>query len=232
MTMTEIRRELTERGIASERAMYEKLPKASKRLRLMGISLIEDRSNPSTVPLLGELLFDEDEDVQMAAASALARIGGRAALHMLVGILELARRSTVRRAGVYGLAFMFEDEALNSLLSVLSDHEEAPATRGLAAEGIANLLEHSDSARAEYKEAEAALIKGLADGSPQVRFWSCFALGRLGSRQAISRLQHLADEDKAVCHGWWSVAKEAHDALLSIRGEQPPDREAKADTYS
>jgi hypothetical protein len=232
MKMSQIRRELTEKGIASEKAMYERLSKASKRLRLLGIRLIEDRGHISAMPLLAELLEADEEEVQMAAASALATIGGRASLLLLTGILEIERRSSVRQAAVYALAFMFQEEAFGPLISVFQNSSESPSTRGIAAEGIANLLEHSDPRGSSHKQAVATLIKALEDESPKVRFWSSFALGCLKSHQAIPHLRHLAETDMAVCRGWWSVAKEAEDALVSIQGGSPPDRIARTDEYS
>jgi HEAT repeat protein len=232
INMAEVRRELVERGIASEKAMYENLSKASKRLRLLGIRLIEDRGRTSAIPLLADLLEAEEEEVQMAAASALATIGGRPALLMLTGILEIEHRPSIRQAAVHALAFMFEDEAFGPLLAVLQNSSESPTTRGMAAEGLANLLEHSDSRKSSHRRAVAVLIKTLGDESPRVRFWASFALGCLKSHQAIPHLRRLVETDKSVCRGWWSVAREAEDALLSIQGIEPPERIAKTDNYS
>jgi len=232
MKITQIRRELAERGMASEKAMYEKLSGASKRFRLLGITLIEKRGLISAIPLLAALLEDEEEEVQMAAASALATIGGRAALLVLAGMLEMERRPTVRQAAVHALAFLFEEEAVGLLLAVLQNVSESPGTRGIAAEGIANILEHSDPRGKSHKQAVPVLIKVLEDESAKVRFWASFALGRLKAHEAIPHLRRLADTDKAVCRGWWSVAREAEDALLAIQGGEPPDRIASSDHYS
>lgn len=232
MKITQIRRELAERGITSEKAMYEKLPRSSKRLRLLGIRLIEDRGSISAIPLLAELLDDQDEEVQMAAAAALAKIGGRASLLVLAGILEIEHRPSVRQAAVHALAFMFEEEAFGPLISVFQNSSESPGTRGIAAEGIANLLEHSDPRGVRRSRAASVLITALEDASPQVRFWASFALGCLKAHQAIPHLQRLVDTDKAICRGWWSVAREAEDALLSIQGGEPPERIARTDSYS
>jgi HEAT repeat protein len=221
LTMAEIRRELAARGIRSERAMYAQLPGAPKQLRLWGIRALEDRGSPSAIPLLGDFLYDSDENVRMAGAAALASIGGRATRHMLAGVLEIESRPAVRRAAVHALAFMFDEETLDLLLSVLRDSDEVPAARGLAAEGIANLLEHADPRKARHKQAVKVLIDELQDLSPQVRFWASFALGRLGAQEAVPYLQRLADTDEAVCHGWWSVAKEAGDAISSIIAAEP-----------
>jgi HEAT repeat protein len=177
-------------------------------------------------------LEDEDEEVQMAAASAMATTGGRASLLVLAGILEMNRRPSVRQAAVHALAFTFEVEAFGLLVSVLQDSAEAPGTKAIAAEGIANLLEHSDSKEESHKKAVTVLIKALEDDSPKVRFWASFALGRLKAHLAIPHLRRLAETDKAVCRGWWSVAREAQDALLSIQGVEPPDHVARADSYS
>jgi HEAT repeat protein len=64
-----------------------------------------------------------------------------------------------------------------------------------------------------------ALINGLGDTSVEVRFWSAFALGELKVRRAVNKLEKLVAKDDEILPGWWSVSKEASDALDRIRSK-------------
>jgi hypothetical protein len=53
-----------------------------------------------------------------------------------------------------------------------------------------------------------------------VRFWAAYALGQLRERRAIAELSRLADSDHTVLSNWWSVRREALDAIMLIRGRE------------
>jgi HEAT repeat protein len=61
------------------------------------------------------------------------------------------------------------------------------------------------------------LLKALEDETPEVRFWSVFALGLLGDIRAVPRLEHLAAQDHEVVDGWWEVSREAEESLALLR---------------
>ena len=61
-------------------------------------------------------------------------------------------------------------------------------------------------------------LEELRDPSPQVRFWAVFSLGQLADMEVIPELERIVIEDDAVAPGWWSLKKEARDAIQSIRG--------------
>jgi HEAT repeat protein len=85
--------------------------------------------------------------------------------------------------------------------------KELPGIRGQAAESLGML---------EYKKALPQLLKALEDSEIEVRFWAAFALGQIGDHTSIPHLQRLAAKDKSTLRGWWSVAKEAKDAIANI----------------
>ena len=85
-----------------------------------------------------------------------------------------------------------------------------------------------DARTRRYKETVRALVDALSDPSPTVRFWAAFALGAASARTAVPALQRLAATDEAVCPGWWRVADEAADALVTIAGGSPPERHRAA----
>jgi HEAT repeat protein len=64
------------------------------------------------------------------------------------------------------------------------------------------------------------LLKELGDASREVRFWCAFALGQITEQRAISALKRLAASDRRIVKGFWSVAKEADDALRSIENNK------------
>jgi HEAT repeat protein len=72
------------------------------------------------------------------------------------------------------------------------------------------------------------LIEALRDASAEVRFWAAFALGELGGlgtpgvSEAVPELERLAATDQEVVPGWWSVSKEAADALDRLRAGTDP----------
>ena len=68
-----------------------------------------------------------------------------------------------------------------------------------------------------------SLVHGLDDPSPEVRFWSIYALVRLRERKIIPKLQHIAANDTAVCPGMWTLRQEALWGLLKFEGVDVPD---------
>ena len=84
---------------------------------------------------------------------------------------------------------------------------EHARVRGEAAEALAHC---------HRKESHDVLLAGLLDPSKEVRFWCAFALGEMGNRQAIPTLKRIVATDKRIVKGWYSVAKEAADAVRNI----------------
>ena len=121
------------------------------------------------------------------------------------------------------------------LLDIVDDSTRPDRIRGQAAEGVGDLLELTKQSTLR-RTATLRLTKHLADASPEVRFWAAFSLGKLRARSARTALAGLVG-DEATLPGWWSVGKEAADALDMIAGRhsrsvriqhraigRPPDR--------
>jgi hypothetical protein len=70
----------------------------------------------------------------------------------------------------------------------------------------------STKARGRHERARMALISGLDDPKPEVRFWSIFALGSPENVDLLPRLENLAT-DAALVPGWWTVGQEARWAM-------------------
>jgi HEAT repeat protein len=139
-------------------------------------------------------------------------------------LYRVARRDPnrfVRLAATYTLAFgMYKTVVRGSwLLRIYRNLSEHPSVRAQAAEGLANHLGYSNPRKPLYRHAEMALIAGLRNQSSEVRFWSAFALRNMRSRAALPELRRLMETDTERLRGWWGMAEEAADAIVSITGE-------------
>lgn len=108
---------------------------------------------------------------------------------------------------------------------MLERQSEYPEIRGQAAEGLDHALGNAPRNLAWARRAETALINALDDPAVEVRWWSCFALSSPRSKRAVPKLRELAANDRGMLSGWWTVAEEAEDALLSIADKESVDRD-------
>jgi hypothetical protein len=119
------------------------------------------------------------------------------------------------------------EAVVETLLAIVAD-VSLSARRGQATEGIGNQLQYSKRA-ALVRRATLQLIAHLRDPVSDVRFWSAFSLGRVWARRARKELQSLCC-DSTVVEGWWSVGKEAGDAVAQIKRHQQRVCDAEAET--
>jgi len=164
----------------------------------------------SEFPLLGALKHS-DPQLRHAAAQSLGEVGRRRAVGLLVAALLLDQHVDVRMAAAHALGSLRDRRALQPLVGKLGDPNEDPRVRGMAAEALASLRD---------RRAVVPLITALRDASVEVRFWSAFTLGQLGSECALPELERLASEDEAVLLGWRSIKEEAAEAIDAIRGRE------------
>lgn len=127
-----------------------------------------------------------------------------------------------KEAATYALAFIENcDEAMITLIDLLSSSKNHELVRGQAAEGIGIMA----LSNYRFKETvENILLKSLKDRSPVVRFWSCYAVGQLGLKKAIAVLEEIKANDTEICPNWWYVSEEAEDAIEWINGREGKDR--------
>ncbi len=179
-----------------------------------------------TVPQLLRLLKDPNPSVSMEAAKHLISADtvrvARGCLRILSSPGPALQRShaahvlgnvTYRRA-------KDQTNASGILLQAALDSKNDSAVRGQAIESLGSLF----GDRASRRNITWRLLPLTADPSPEVRFWTAFALGTFRCRFAVPKLEILAASDAELCPGWWTVAEEASDALAAIRGEESPDR--------
>jgi len=127
----------------------------------------------------------------------------------LINLMSKGRKPLNRAAAAYALPALRSPKALPGLERAVVNRSESPTVRGYAAEALAHF---------HRKQSHKALLEGLQDRSKEVRFWCAFALGQMRDPKAISALRRLAETDRRVVRGFWTVAKEAEDALKEIEG--------------
>jgi HEAT repeat protein len=104
---------------------------------------------------------------------------------------------------------------IRALESTVKNKSERPRVRGEAAEALAHC---------HRRESHDVLLAGLGDSSKDVRFWCAFALGEMAEKRAIPSLEHLVAHDRRIVKGFYSVAKEAADAIENIQTEKVAHR--------
>jgi HEAT repeat protein len=163
---------------------------------------------------LAALAAAESEAEVTRAAQALVETPGRRVRQGLERLLASHERADVRAKAAWALGFHPQGpQAAESLLRTLRDLDEEVDVRAHAAEALGHL---ADRLGEHEREVLGALLHALRDSSPEVRFWSAFALGNLGDEAAIPALELLAARDEESVPGWWSIRKEANDSIKQI----------------
>ena len=96
------------------------------------------------------------------------------------------------------------------LISLVLNKNEAVEVRSECAEALGYIGD---------KGARHALRATLADGEPEVRFWSAFALYQLGDIKAIPLLKEQIKRESATIPHWGEVRKEMSRALRALVAE-------------
>jgi HEAT repeat protein len=160
-------------------------------------------------PLL-EIFRGENISLSLEAAKSLGMLKSKRAVPSLIEELIKGDNVDKRAASAYALGLLLDERAIDALLSVMNNKNDSPKVRGGTAEALIGFGK-------KRKRVVDALINGLEDPSVEVRFWSTFALGEMKVKRAISKLEKLAAEDDEVLPGWWSVGKEASNAIDRIK---------------
>jgi HEAT repeat protein len=171
------------------------------------------------VEALKPLLEDRDLRVRLRAAMALAKLGDKRGLP-LARESRRHRRAEIRAEALAALAATADPQVKPLLQEGLED--SSPKVRYWALIGLRDLageealavgLKHLLDPSAEVKmaamevlgsagkgrpDAEAALIRVLADKRGQVRQYAASVLARIGARKAIAALRKLRDSDRAA----------------------------------
>jgi hypothetical protein len=153
------------------------------------------------------------------AAEALANShNGR---QFLIRVIRSKEPPEVRRAAAYGFVYgELQSSEFNALLGVFVNANEESAVRGQIAEALGPRINFSRRNRLRRRDwiARSAFVRGLDDPSPEVRFWSIFALARPGNEWVIPKLESMTS-DRTPVPGFWTLGQEASWAIHWINGE-------------
>lgn len=182
-------------------------PTEPDRARAVGAWIAGLIQESSLAPALEQVLRGgAPAEILWEAAKALCALDRGGSLFR--ELLTRGADAGTRRVAAYALGRLRETSAEEDLCRVLDSVAEDPGVKGQAAEALGYLARESSL---------SCLLRAAHDPSPEVRFWTAFALGQIGSREAESVLEHLAETDHASVEGWGTVSAEAAMALETIR---------------
>lgn len=169
--------------------------------------------------LLKELQSD-DEEVWQYAGSELSHCRNKRTIKPLIKLMFEGKHPLQREMAAYALAWQFpegETQLLvaESFITTLLNKDEDPKVRGQAAEGLGMLLNYTDKRKRAYKLAVPAILKSLKDDEAEVRFWACYAVGRMELKEAIPLLKKLVKDNRMV-RSFWTVGEEATDVIQAL----------------
>jgi len=179
-------------------------------LRSLAIwALGRQKTDKARRPLIAALA-DPDISLRGEAARSPGVLGARRAAGRLIQVMRGDPDASVRMFAAHALGSLCGPKAVSALREVLANQGEEAKVRGEAAESLGGCF---------ASEAIPDLIAALKDQSPEVRFWSAYALGHMKAESALAALESLAASDHALVPGWWSVAREAADSIEIIRSD-------------
>jgi hypothetical protein len=149
------------------------------------------------------------------AAKELWEKGDAGSVRGLIDTLRNGKRVLNRTAAAYALYLTNGKTAIRPLERAVGNKREHPKVRGQAAESLAH--NHRPSSHRVLRE-------NLVDPAREVRFWCAYALWQMADRDALVSLRELAECDHRIVKGFWSVSKEARDAIRSIREEMRSEK--------
>ena len=127
----------------------------------------------------------------------------------LIALLQASPNQLARQFAAYSLGFRHDLRAKTALIAALRDPTNSLEVRCYILEALGHLLDHTQG----QNDAREAVRETLREEPAEIRFWSAFALANFGTVADIPRLRALAENDRRVVEGWWSVSKEAADAI-------------------
>ena len=209
-----VRQHLRRSGARTLAELHEVLANPPTRARCMAACAVagevgDRRSTPRLLVAVLERAKHEEDAV--AAATALWSLGGARVAAWVEPLLRHPR-ALVRTYAAYALGFTGQPSSAPLLAERLADPAEDVEVRSHAAEALGHLCVRLPAV------ARRAILAGLKDRQPEVRFWSIFAGSFLRLSEVESDLKRLT-RDHTKIPGWWTVSTEARWALLRLEGK-------------
>lgn len=208
-------------NIKTYSAMFEALsnPKQELNIRINACQAIfvlwSSIDRRRAVPVLLKAIKSPEQELRHNIVRTLGQLRARQSVKALMAITQnQAEDIQVRYLAVEALGMIQDERAKPMLQRLVLDVSDSPYIRSAAIEWAYLLLFDKDDL--------SIFDKLLADPSPDIRFWSTFALANLGGHgyditSMLSKLDHIAVFDHSVPEFWgWHVSREALAALERI----------------
>jgi len=173
------------------------------------------RRRPSTVLEQRSALLQAVNSGSLQEANAAGRriseTRSPAFLSGLLRVLRDGRKLHNRVEAAYVIRAIDGVKGTATLERILTNRAESTHLRAFVAETLAH--RHRPSSH-------AVVLANLSDPSREIRFWCAFALGQMRERKALPMLEQTAKDDSRLVRGWWTVSKEARDAIRDIEGKK------------
>lgn len=176
-----------------------------------------------TANLLLGILKSNKQELWSESANSLSLLKDKRTINSLFNIMSKDKVVERRMNAAYVLTGMLgvltNKKLLNFFLKIAADRNENVDLRVQVLEGIAYYL--------SFKKLKRPLIilrKLLRDRNVKIRFWSVFAVGSAKDKRSLPILKHLAKYDRSICPQFWSINKEARNAVHRIEtGDWPEE---------
>ena len=215
---------LKRKGINSFESLREALLQPTPSIPLYtAIRLMERFEKSRAVPVFLRMLnSDNPSQFWGQLDNTLATMSGKLVVKGCLKILSRPTDDDLRETVVYIISVMWgQREAIDVLLEIFTNEQETLRSRAQAAEGLGSLLDHCYTRRHRiWREVGDALIEGLSHEAPEIRFSSAFGLNQMRYKKALPKLEELAEFDKTLRPGAWTVGEMAYDAAFYIRTGQ------------
>ena len=226
-------------GIDSEDILIELLEKDKLKYRAKAfvINTLGKMRSKKSVPILIKLLEDEKRDVRIASSKALGEIGDEESIKPLIILSTEDPDANVRKAAIEALGMIKAKEAFSTLIGILEreiypDIIEATVS-ALICIDQETFLSNIKSYKSEAKKALANITYSmeiidmlLKCEDPEVVKSAIYALGRIGTNEAISKLlEYISSDNKEFKKAAISSLGEASfcsDALFECLKDEDP----------
>lgn len=153
------------------------------------------------------------DNLQSTVEAAKALSSDKTATSRLLALLAKESRVENRHAILYALSWHANLGTWDLMVRIFTDAREDPKVRGQAAEALSYMFAYQRSDSKEFEAAVKALIDGLKDPSPEVRYCAVNALGSTGHLPLEPVIRGMLMDSTPV-KGWiGTVGDEASRAL-------------------